>query len=66
VEAEVAGELPTVMKWADEFRALGVRTNADTPHDAATAVKFGAEGIGLHPHRAYVLQRRTVSPPCVR
>ena len=47
VEAEVGGEFATVMKWADEFRALGVRTNADTPHDAATAVKFGAEGIGL-------------------
>lgn len=47
VEAEVSGEFATVMQWADEFRALGVRTNADTPHDAATAVKFGAEGIGL-------------------
>jgi pyruvate,orthophosphate dikinase len=47
VEAEVAGEFATVMQWADEFRALGVRTNADTPHDAETALKFGAEGIGL-------------------
>ncbi len=47
VEAEVAGEFATVMAWADEFRALGVRTNADTPHDAETAVKFGAQGIGL-------------------
>jgi pyruvate,orthophosphate dikinase len=47
VEAEVAGEFATIMQWADEFRDLRVRTNADTPHDAATAVKFGAEGIGL-------------------
>ena len=47
VDAEVAGEFATVMSWADEFRDLGVRTNADTPHDAETAVKFGAEGIGL-------------------
>jgi pyruvate,orthophosphate dikinase len=35
------------MAWADEVRTLKVRTNADTPHDAAVAVKFGAEGIGL-------------------
>ena len=38
----------TFMAWADEIRALKVRTNADTPHDAETAVKFGAEGIGLY------------------
>ncbi len=37
----------TFMGWVDGFRTLGVRTNADTPHDAATAIKFGAEGIGL-------------------
>ena len=37
----------TVMKWADEFRKLDVRTNADTPHDSEVARKFGAEGIGL-------------------
>ena len=37
----------TFMKWADEFRRLGVRTNADTPEDSARARKFGAEGIGL-------------------
>jgi len=36
-----------LMSWADEIRRLGVRTNADTPHDAAVARKFGAEGIGL-------------------
>jgi pyruvate,orthophosphate dikinase len=35
------------LEWADGFRTLGVRTNADTPHDAGVAVKFGAEGIGL-------------------
>jgi pyruvate,orthophosphate dikinase len=35
------------MKWVDEFRKLGVRTNADTPHDSEVARKFGAEGIGL-------------------
>jgi pyruvate,orthophosphate dikinase len=44
-------ELPhayyTLMKWADGVRRLGVRTNADTPHDAAKAIEMGAEGIGL-------------------
>ena len=35
------------MGWADSFRKLKVRTNADTPEDAANAVKYGAEGIGL-------------------
>jgi len=47
----VTPELPkayqTIMKWADEIRTLGVRTNADTPQDARKAVEFGAEGIGL-------------------
>ncbi len=47
VEPKMAGDFVTLMKWADEVRTLNVRTNADTPHDAATAVKFGAEGIGL-------------------
>jgi pyruvate, orthophosphate dikinase len=47
VEASISGDFETLMSWADEFRTLKVRTNADTPHDAATAVKFGAEGIGL-------------------
>jgi pyruvate,orthophosphate dikinase len=47
VAASVGGDFGIVMKWADEIRTLHVRTNADTPHDAATAVKFGAEGIGL-------------------
>jgi len=47
VPAEMAGEFSTVLGWADEFRRLGVRANADKPSDAATALKFGAEGIGL-------------------
>ena len=37
----------TLMKWADEVRTVGVRTNADTPEDSRVARKFGAEGIGL-------------------
>ncbi len=44
---ELTGDFGTLMGWADEFRRLKVRTNADTPADAATARKFGAEGIGL-------------------
>ena len=47
VEAQVSGNLDTLLHWADEFRALGIRTNADTPHDSQTALDFGAEGIGL-------------------
>ncbi len=47
IEPEIAGEFKTLMKWADELRVLGVRTNADTPHDAGVARSFGAEGIGL-------------------
>lgn len=47
VEASVSGNFERIMKWADEFRTLKVRTNADTPVDAANAVKLGAEGIGL-------------------
>jgi pyruvate, orthophosphate dikinase len=47
VEPTLSGDFTTLMKWADKFRALGVRANADTPEDAALAVKFGAEGIGL-------------------
>ena len=46
-EPELSGDFATIMEWADEFRKLKVRTNADTPKDAAQAVKFGAEGIGL-------------------
>ncbi len=47
VEPELSGEFGTFMSWADGFRQLRVRTNADTPHDAEVARKFGAEGIGL-------------------
>ena len=47
VEAEIGGDFETIMKWADEARDLKIRTNADTPRDAAQAVTFGAEGIGL-------------------
>ena len=45
--ASVSGDFAKIMEWADKNRALQVRTNADTPHDAEVAVKFGAEGIGL-------------------
>jgi len=47
VDASIGGEFGRVMAWADKYRRLGVRTNADTPVDAAQAMKFGAEGIGL-------------------
>ncbi len=47
VRPELTGDFGTFMKWVDEFRKLGVRTNADTPHDSEVARKFGAEGIGL-------------------
>jgi len=47
IEPALAGEFATVMKWADGVRKLKVRANADTPADARTAIKFGAEGIGL-------------------
>lgn len=47
VEPSVSGEFATLMKWADGFRKMHVRANADTPHDAKVAREFGAEGIGL-------------------
>ncbi len=47
IEPEMTGDFSTLMQWADEVRTLKVRTNADTPADAAQAMKFGAEGIGL-------------------
>jgi len=47
IEPELSGNFGTLLDWTDEFRSLGVRTNADTPQDTAVAVKFGAEGIGL-------------------
>ncbi|HEY8424367.1 MAG TPA: pyruvate, phosphate dikinase [Clostridia bacterium] len=45
--ASVTGDFATIMEWADKYRALEVRANADNPADAAQAVKFGAQGIGL-------------------
>lgn len=45
--ASLTGDFGTVMGWADKFKTMAVRTNADSPADAAQAVKFGAEGIGL-------------------
>ncbi|MDD7266766.1 MAG: pyruvate, phosphate dikinase [Lachnospiraceae bacterium] len=47
VEASISGDFNRIMEWADEFRTLTVRTNADTPADTLNAVKLGAEGIGL-------------------
>ncbi len=47
VPASISGDFGTIMAWADKYRALQVRTNADTPQDAKTAFNFGAEGIGL-------------------
>ena len=47
VDAEISGNFGTIMGWADKFRTLKVRTNADTPTDAKKARELGAEGIGL-------------------
>ena len=47
VDATIAGEFGRVMQWADKYRTLGVRTNADNPTDTKKAVELGAEGIGL-------------------
>ncbi|MDO5456123.1 MAG: pyruvate, phosphate dikinase [Eubacteriales bacterium] len=47
VEAAITGNFQRIMDWADSYRKLKVRTNADTPEDAANAVRMGAEGIGL-------------------
>jgi pyruvate,orthophosphate dikinase len=47
VEAGISGDFEQLMLWADKFRTLKVRTNADTPNDAVQAASFGAEGIGL-------------------
>jgi pyruvate,orthophosphate dikinase len=46
-EAELTGPFKQIMEWADKYRTLAVRTNADTPNDAEVARNFGAEGIGL-------------------
>ena len=47
VDATVSGDFATLMEWADKYRALHVRTNADNPRDARVAFNFGAEGVGL-------------------
>ena len=47
VQPEVSGDFDTILSWADEFRTMGVRANADTPDDARLGREFGAEGIGL-------------------
>ena len=47
IDAAITADFATFMQWSDEYRKLGVRTNADTPEDSKVAVKFGAEGIGL-------------------
>jgi pyruvate,orthophosphate dikinase len=47
IEPKLSGDFAKVMRWADKYRTIGVRTNADTPKDAARAREFGAEGIGL-------------------
>jgi pyruvate,orthophosphate dikinase len=47
VDATIAGEFGRVMEWADKYRTLGVRTNADTPRDTKKAIELGAEGVGL-------------------
>ncbi|KJR43222.1 pyruvate phosphate dikinase, partial [Candidatus Magnetoovum chiemensis] len=47
IEPQISGDFATFMSWVDEFRDMGVRANADSPHDAEVAIKFGAEGIGL-------------------
>ena len=47
VQPELSGDFATLMEWADKARRIGVRANADTPADARTAKRFGAEGIGL-------------------
>lgn len=47
VEPQITGDFADFMEWVDEFRTMGVRTNADSPTDAKVALQFGAEGIGL-------------------
>ena len=47
LQSELSGDFSTIMGWVDEIRTMGVRANAETPEDARTAIRFGAEGIGL-------------------
>ncbi|MCD8368144.1 MAG: pyruvate, phosphate dikinase [Clostridiales bacterium] len=46
-EASISGDFATIMEWADKYRQMSVRTNADNAHDAGVALSFGAEGVGL-------------------
>jgi pyruvate,orthophosphate dikinase len=64
VEADLFPEMSEFLSWADAIRRLGVRTNADTPQDAAKAVAFGAEGIGLCRTEHMFLQKERL--PVVR
>lgn len=48
VQPNLSGSFEKFMKWVDEIKTLGVRTNADNPKDLTKALKFGAEGIGLY------------------
>ena len=66
VDAAIGGEFGRVMAWADKYRRLQVRTNADTPHDAAQARELRRPGHRPVPHRAHVLRRATASPPSAR
>ena len=64
-EATIAGEFGRLMGWADKYRSLQVRTNADTPKDAKQAVNFGAEGIACAvPSTCSLIP--TASPPSAR
>ena len=56
VDASIGGEFGRVMAWADKYRRLKVRTNADTPHDAEQAVQVRRRGHRPVPHRAHVLR----------
>ncbi|HZX61227.1 MAG TPA: pyruvate, phosphate dikinase [Candidatus Methylomirabilis sp.] len=47
VQSELSGDFALLVRWADAYRTIGIRTNADTPADAAATMRFGAEGIGL-------------------
>jgi len=47
IQPKLAGDFEVIMEWADEIKSLTIRTNAETPADATTAIKFGAQGIGL-------------------
>ncbi|MBW3566269.1 MAG: pyruvate, phosphate dikinase [Acidobacteria bacterium] len=61
-ESETFQRYDRVMKWADEVRRMGVRTNADTPHDARVASLFGAEGIGLCRTEHMFFQEERITP----